>query len=157
MIWIASASLSLRAYCRYHVGPVTYERSLVLVLRFSGVALLLAFGAMLLPTDWMAATHRWLGMGEFPDVPLTSYLVRSVAALYGFHGVLVLLVAGDPVRYDRIVLYLGIMDIAFGLVMLAIDLHAGMPTMWALVEGPSLVGMGVVVLWLRGRAGDRNA
>jgi hypothetical protein len=130
---------------------------LVLLLRFSGVVLLLAFGAMLLPTDWMAGVHGWLGMGEFPDAPLTSYLVRSVAALYGFHGVLVLLVAGDPVRYDRIVLYLGIMDIVFGLMMLAIDLHAGMPTLWTVVEGPSLVGMGALVLYLRQLVWTRNS
>jgi hypothetical protein len=35
---------------------VTSHRALVLVLRFSGAVLLLAFGAMFLPTDWMAAT-----------------------------------------------------------------------------------------------------
>lgn len=128
---------------------MTHQRALVLVLRFSGAFLLLAFAAMLLPVDWMAATHRWLGMGEFPDSPLTSYLVRSVAALYGFHGVLVLIIAGDPVRYDRIVLYAGVMDVVFGLMMLAIDLHSGMPIMWSLIEGPSLVGMGLLVLWLR--------
>lgn len=130
------------------------RRLLVVVLRFSGAVLLLAFGAMLLPTSWMASTHAWLGMGEFPDVPLTDYLIRSVAALYGFHGVLVLLIAGDPVRYDRIVLYCGFMDILFGSMMLAIDLYAGMPWFWTAVEGPSLVGMGVVLLYLRRRASE---
>jgi hypothetical protein len=124
----------------------------VLLLRLSGVVLLLAFGAMLLPADWMAASHRWLGMGEFPDVPLTYYLVRSVSALYGFHGVLVLLVAGDPVRFQRIVRYLGGMDIVFGLMMVSIDLHAGMPAMWTMCEGPPLVGTGVIVLYLLSRA-----
>jgi len=127
-------------------------RLLVLLLRLSGVVLVLAFGAMLLPAGWMAAAHRWLGMGEFPDASLTYYLVRSVSALYGFHGVLVLLVAGDPVRFQRIVRYLGVMDIVFGLMMLAIDVHSGMPAMWTMVEGPPLVGTGVVVLYLLGRA-----
>jgi hypothetical protein len=134
---------------------VTSDRArhlLVLLLRFSGVILVLAFGAMLLPTRWMADTHAWLGMGAFPDTPLTSYLVRSVAALYGVHGVLVLIVAGDPVRYERIVLYLGVIDIVFGLMMLAIDLHARMPTVWTAIEGPSLVGAGVLVLYLRSRS-----
>lgn len=111
---------------------------------------------MVLPTDWMAAVHRSLGMGAFPYAPLTDYLVRSVAALYGFHGVLVLLVAGDPVRYQRIVLYLGIMDIVFGLMMLAIDVHAGMPIAWTVLEGPPLVGVGVLVIYLRKRAGIRS-
>jgi hypothetical protein len=142
------------------MGPVTHQRSvaaLVLFLRFGGVVLMLAFGAVLLPTDWMAAVHRWLGMGEFPAAPLTDYLVRSVAALYGFHGVLVLIVAGDPARYERIVLYLGVMDIVFGLMMLAIDLHAGMPIVWTAVEGPPLVGVGVLILYLRRLAGTVSA
>ena len=125
---------------------------LVLFLRFGGVVLVTAFGAMLLPTEWMAASHRWLGMGEFPQAPLTDYLIRSISALYGFHGLLVLLVAVDPLRYQRIVRYLGVMDIVFGLVMLAIDWRAGMPTMWTMVEGPSLVAVGVVVLYLLSRA-----
>ena len=114
--------------------------------------LVLAFGAVLLPAEWMAATHRWLGMGEFPDAPLTYYLVRSVSALYGVHGVLVLLVAGDPLRFQRIVRYLGVIDIVFGLMMLSIDLHSGMPAMWTMFEGPPLVGTGAVVLYLLGRA-----
>ena len=134
---------------------MTYHRLLVLLLRLSGCVLLLAFVAVFLPASWMASTHAWLGMGEFPHAPLTDYLVRSVSALYGFHGVLVLLVAGDPVRYKRIVRYIGVMDIVFGLTMFAIDFHAGMPTMWTIVEGPSLVGAGIVVLFLLSRATAR--
>ena len=107
---------------------------------------------MLLPTGWMAATHAWLGMGEFPGVPLTGYLVRSVAALYGFHGVMMLIIARDVVRYDGLVLFCGVMDIVFGTMMFAIDSHAGMPWWWTAVEGPSLAGTGVVVLYLRSRA-----
>lgn len=124
------------------------ERLLTLLLRFCGGVLLLAFAAMLLPTEWMSATHAWLGMGDFPRAPLTDYLVRSVAALYGFHGVLVLLVAGEPLRYSRIVRYLGVMDIVFGAMMVAIDLTAGMPLLWTISEGPPLIGTGIVVLYL---------
>ncbi len=130
----------------------TWSRALTLLLRFSGAVLVLAFAATLLPGNWMAATHQWLGMGEFPRSPVVDYLARSVAALYGFHGVLILLVAGDPARYQRIIRYLGVMDIVFGLQMLAIDVHAGMPLIWTLVEGPSLVAMGAVVLLLQSRA-----
>ena len=108
--------------------------------------LLLAFAALLLPTSWMAAAHEWLGLGELPQSPVIEYLTRSIAALYGFHGVLVMIVAGDPMRYRTIVSYLGVMDIVFGLLMLAIDLHAGMPSMWTIGEGPSLVVMGTLTL-----------
>ena len=113
---------------------------LVWLLRFSAAVLLLAFPAVFLPSDWMAATHRALGMGELPRMPVVDYLARSIAALYGFHGVLVLIVSRDVVRYAPIVRYIAAMDIVFGLTMIGIDLQAGMPAMWTMIEGPSLVG-----------------
>lgn len=58
-------------------------RLLVLLLRLAGGITTIAFLAMLLPADWMAATHRWLGLGEFPRTAVVDYLTRSVAALYG--------------------------------------------------------------------------
>ena len=133
---------------------MTHQRALatlVLVLRFGGVLLTLAFAAVFLPTSWMAVVHNWLGMGEFPAAPLTDYLARSVSALYGFHGVLLFIIAGDPVRYERIVLYLGVTNIVFGLMLFAIDLHAGLPLLWTAFEGPPVVGLGVLVLYLRSR------
>jgi hypothetical protein len=70
----------------------------------------------------MAATHRWLGLGEFPRMPIVDYLARPVALLYGFHGVLVLIVSRDPVTYRSIVWYLAVMNTFFGAIILAIDL-----------------------------------
>ena len=97
----------------------------------------------------MAAVHSWLGMGEFPAAPLTDYLARSVSALYGFHGVFLFIVSGGPMRYERIVLYLGVMNVVFGLMLLAIDVHAGLPVAWTAFEGPPVVGLGALVLYLR--------
>lgn len=121
---------------------------LVFLLRFAGVMIVLAFPMMLLPTDWMAATHAWLGLGEFPRVPVMDYLTRSIAALYGFHGVLLLLVSRDPVRYQTIIRFIGTMNVLFGTMMLAIGIHAGMPAVWILVEGPPIAAFGVVILFL---------
>jgi hypothetical protein len=138
---------------------VTRQRALpllVLLLRFSGAVLVLAFGAVLLPTDWMAATHRWLGMGEFPRAPLTDYLTRSLSALYGVHGVLCLVIASDPVRYQRIVRYLGGLTVAFGLMLIPIDRHAGMPAPWTMVEGPMVIGAGILLLYLLSRATEKG-
>jgi hypothetical protein len=131
--------------------------ALVLVLRFGAVLLTFAFAAVFLPTSWMAAVHSWLGMGEFPAAPLTDYLARSVSALYGFHGVLLFIVSGDPVRCERIVLYLGVANVVFGLMLFGIDLHAGLPIWWTAFEGPPVVGLGVLLLYLRGRAGIRKS
>jgi hypothetical protein len=121
------------------------EGLLVATLRLSGSVLMLAFLAMLIPVDWMAASHPRLGLGEFPRTPIVDYLTRSIAALYGFHGVFVWIVSFDPDRYRVFVWFAAIMNIVFGAMMIAIDLHAGMPAMWTALEGPSIMAMGVAI------------
>jgi len=130
------------------VSPDTRTRVLVLLLRLAGALTAVAFLAMLLPIEWMASTHRWLGLGELPRSPVVDYLARSVAAFYGFHGLLLLLVSTDPVRHRSIVSYIAFMNIAFGLILVAIDLHAGMPLFWTISEGPPIVAFGIVVAFL---------
>jgi hypothetical protein len=120
----------------------------VVLLRIAGGITATAFLAVVLPVDWMAATHRWLGLGEFPRVAVVDYLARSIAALYGFHGVLLLLLSRDPAHYRSIVRYVGVMNVLFGLLLIPIDLYAGMPALWTLAEGPPIVAFGVVVLYL---------
>jgi hypothetical protein len=75
-------------------------------------------------------------------------LTRSVAALYGFHGALLLLLARDPDRYRPIVLFIGVTNVVFGAVMVAIDVFAGLPWWWTLAEGPAVAAFGAVVLYL---------
>src|SRR5687768_18496075 len=104
-----------------------------------------AFLAMLLPVDWMASTHQWRGLGEFPRAPVVDYLARSIAALYGFHGVLLWIIATDPRKYRALVWYVAAMNVVFGLLVIAIDVHAGMPAFWTLAEGPPIVAFGIVI------------
>jgi hypothetical protein len=135
---------------------VTRAELLTAVLRISACGLMLAFLAVLLPIDWMAATHPRLGLGAFPRTPIVDYLTRSIAALYGFHGVFVWMVARDPVRYRAFAWFAAVMNIIFGGMMLAIDLHAGMPPLWTAAEGPSIAAIGVVIaVLLRGGRADR--
>lgn len=112
---------------------------------------MLAFLAMFLSVDWMAATHPQLGLGEFPRTPIVDYLTRSIAALYGFHGVFVWIVSLDPLRYRVFVWFAAVMNIVFGAMLLAIDLHAGMPAIWTAIEGPSIMAMGVAIAALAPR------
>jgi len=123
-------------------------RLLVLLLRIGGAVTCAAFFAVFLPVEWMAATHRWLGLGEFPRAPVVDYLARSIAALYGFHGVLLFIVARNPVQYRTIVQFIGVMNIVFGLLLTAIDVNAGMPAHWTLAEGPPIILFGLIVLYL---------
>jgi len=124
------------------------ERVLVFLLRFSGALMLLAFGAIFLPVDWMAATHRWLGLGDFPVAPIVDYLTRSISALYGVYGGLCILVAGNVRRYAPVIFYLIVMGLVFGVLMLGIDFYAGLPTYWSAGEGPLIIGTSLVLLLL---------
>jgi hypothetical protein len=120
-------------------------RLVVLLLRLAGTVTAIAFLATLLPVEFMAKTHRALGLGEFPRAPVVDYLARSVAALYGFHGLLLLLVATDIDRYRPVVWFIAFLNIAFGFMIIAIDLHAGLPRYWTLGEGPPIIAFGVVL------------
>lgn len=124
------------------------EKWAVLLLRIAGVFMLLAFGAIFLPTEWMASTHERLGLGEFPHSPLADYLTRSASALYGIYGGLYLVVANDIRRYAGVLAYLAAMNIVFGVLMVGIDLHAGLPLYWTLGEGPPVAAFGVLLLVL---------
>ena len=138
------------------MSPDGSARLLVLLLRVAGVITVTAFLAILLPVEWMAVSHQWLGLGEFPRAPVVDYLARSTAALYGFHGVLILLVSTDPVKYHAIVTYIAVMNVLFGLIVLAIDLHAGMPAYWTFGEGPPIAAFGIVIAFLNSK-GRRRA
>jgi hypothetical protein len=125
------------------VTPALRIRLLVVLLRVAGIIMVTAFLAIVLPTEWMAATHRWLGLGEFPRAPIVEYLARSIAALYGFHGVLLLIIARNPIAHRPFVWYIAIMNVLFGIVITAINLEAGLPLVWTLLEGPPVMAFGI--------------
>ena len=62
------------------------DKVLVLLLRIVGVGALFALVAVFMPVSWMAATHRWLGLGEMPTGPIVEYLARSLSAFYAIMG-----------------------------------------------------------------------
>lgn len=132
------------------------ERWLVLLLRVFGAVTLCAFFAIFLPTSWMASTHRWLGIGDFPHAPLTEYLTRSIAGLYALHGGFVVLASTDVRRFAPLVTYIAVGDALFGLGLVAIDAIAGLPWYWTAVEGPSVMVASVLILWLQFRMGQAS-
>ena len=120
------------------------------LLRLGGCLMGLAFLAAAMPTSWMVTTHAELGLGVLPRAPIVEYLTRSISLLYGVHGGLLLVVARDLERYLPVIRYLGIMNVLFGVAVLAIDLYAGLPDYWALTEGPGVAVIGVLV-WVLAR------
>src|SRR5262249_9775323 len=103
------------------------DKALVLLLRFLGVTALFAVVTVFMPVSWMAATHRWLGLGEMPTAPVVEYLARSVSACYAVLGALCLVMAADLERYRPLVRFLGAAQAVVGVVAISVDLAAGMP------------------------------
>ena len=127
-----------------------YERILVLLLRFDGLIMLAALLPSMMPFAWMKEIHRCLGMGELDDGPIIGYLTRSLAIMYAMHGALLFFVSWDIRRYLPVVKFVAVLSIFFGLSLTALDVVVGMPMFWTICEGPILVLLYGVVLWLTG-------
>jgi len=122
------------------------------LLRLGGVITGSAIVTVFLPGDAMAEIHRNLQLGELPMMPITAYLTRSLSAMYAFHGLVLLALSLDVRRHLRVVHWVGWGTLALGVLMLGIDLQAPMPVWWTLAEGPWVVVMGLLLVWLSRRA-----
>ena len=127
------------------------ERRLAWVLRILAVPMLLAIPCALMPMAWMEAIHLWLGLGELPETPIVEYLARSSSLLYGFHGILLLLVASDVRRYLSVIWLMGGAAFVFGLAILVIDHMARLPIYWRWLEGGIILLESTIVLVLTWR------
>ena len=111
------------------------ERALVVVLRIDGAVQLLGALAVVMPFAWMAATHRFLGMGELPQAPIVEYLARSLSVLYALRGALVLFVSRDVRRYGPLIRFWAMLVVVLGLTLLGTDVTARVPLFWTVLEG----------------------
>src|SRR5262249_50404868 len=124
------------------------DRALVILLRFVGVTALFALVAVFMPVSWMAATHRWLGLGEMPTAPVVEYLARSLSAFYALMGAICLVLTTDLKHYRPLVRFLGAAFALMSLVALGVDLAAGMRWWWSACEGPGGVVFGALLFVL---------
>lgn len=137
--------------------PTPGHRLLIILLRVVGVLSCTAIVATVMPTSWIVATNDWLGLGAFPDAPITQYLARSISALYAVFGALLIIVSTDVRRYAPIISFFAYACLVFGAVLTCIDALIGMPRRWTLLEGPSTFVLGVVILLLVRRVDGSNS
>ncbi len=121
---------------------------LVFVLRTSASVLLLATVAVFLPFRTMAEINDALTLAPVDDTPLFNYLTRSVSALYVLMGVLILYLSFDVRRHAPVVKFVGWANLLLGMFLLALDLSIGLPWFWVVSEGPPVMALGLVILWL---------
>jgi hypothetical protein len=133
------------------------DRLLVLILRFTGILMLLAVPAIFMPFAWMQAVHSWLGMGELPETPIVSYLARSTSALYVGFGAIWLFLAQDVARYRAMIRFQGVLSLLLGVSLLIADFQAHMPLAWVVSEEGFIFVVGGLILALcRGEAASPN-
>ena len=118
---------------------------------------MVAAAAVLLPVQTMAQMHSWLGLGEFPDAPITRYLARSTSLLYAVHGVLMLYASFDIKRYWPMIVVFGWLHVVIGLTMFGIDLTSAMPLYWIAGEGIPIALVGGLIIYLWKKAGTDPA
>lgn len=119
--------------------PSATENRLALLLRVVGGVCLLALVPLWMPRAWMDVGHRWFGWGPFPDHPLTEYLARSVSALSGFYGGLLIALSVDVRRYAPLIRYQAAAIMVVSASGVVVGSWAGMP-LW-------FVGGDAVACW----------
>lgn len=143
---------STTADCKaLYARAVVLERLLAWLLRLFGGVTCLACLAALLPTQWMAATHAWLGLGDMPRGPIVEYLTRSISLLYSAHGGAIVLASTDIRRYAMLITYLALADGAIGVLLIAVDVYAGLPWYWTLLESSAVIVTAILILLLNWR------
>jgi hypothetical protein len=125
------------------------DKVLVILLRYLlGIPGVFALVGVFMSLSWMAAAHRWLGLGEMPTGSVVEYLARSVSAIYALLGALCLVMASDLERYRPLVRFFGVALALIGIVFTGVDVVAGMPWWWTASEGPPGVPVGALMFVL---------
>lgn len=127
---------------------MTAKWMLIWVLRAAGVAMLGGLIFVFYPFEWMAAIHERLGLGELTYTPLTSYLARTLSALYATIGAILLFISLDAVRYLPLIHFVGILAILGGVGVTILDAILRLPLFWTLSEGPLTVALGLALIIL---------
>ena len=115
------------------------------VLRLVGSVEMLAFGAVIMPRSWMAATNAALGLPEMPTGPVFDSVMRQVSFSYGLHGVALWFIAADVARYRSLVILTAVGYLLAGPVFLLIDFANGMPISWTGGNGGSCLLIGTLL------------
>ena len=133
------------------------EKLVTWLLRINAAILLMALPTIFLPVSLMNQIHGWLGLGEFPDQPISVYLARSCSALYATHGAILMLIAIAPRRHWSLIGPLAILHFLLGAVLLFTDLTAPMPFFWTALEGGPIMAYGAVLYFLWKRASTKKS
>ncbi len=132
------------------------ERWMTFLMRVGGLMCATAAAAVFFPESVMQATHRELGLGEFPaSSPITLYLARSTSALCAFYGILLLMLSTDVRRYAPVITFQAFAMGIFAVAGNTLSYLDGMPLWWAAADGLAAGVLSVSVLLLQRKAAQQ--
>jgi len=119
------------------------------VLRVGGLGMLFALIFVFCPFSWMVRINAWLEMSEeLIYTPVTSYLIRTLSAMYAIFGVLFLFISFDLPRYRELIRFLGMISVVAGAGITILDATIGLPLAWTALEGPMTIALGAIIIYL---------
>ncbi len=130
------------------------DRTVIFLLRITGIAMLTALVFCVCPFSWMQAIHERMGLGTLPDLPIVRYLTRSLSGMYAYLGALLLYLAGDVRRHRGTLLFLSVTGLFFSVGIIVLDSAVGMPLFWTVTEGPLTLLLCAILLFLLLRGGS---
>ena len=110
------------------------HRPLRILLRTLGIICVLAVIPLVMPSHWLDAAHRWMGLGPFPSQPIAEYLARSVSSLCLFYGGLLLVLARDVERFGPIIRYQAVAIMLLSAFGIFAGVRAGLPAVWVIAD-----------------------
>jgi hypothetical protein len=127
------------------------EKNLIYLLRITGIVMVIALFFVFCPTNWIDASHQWLGLGPLPQGPMIQYLARTESALYAFIGMILLFVSFDTPRYLSLIRFMAWITIPFSIGVTFLDAALQLPLFWTAGEGPFTLLLGIILLILTHR------
>lgn len=125
---------------------------ITLMLRSLGTICILAIVPLLAPRPYLADAHVRIGLGPFPDSPITEYLVRSVCSLCVFYGGLLLVISIDVPRFIPVIRYQALAILTFSAFGVLAGVTSGMPVWFVLADAVGCWAFLLPMLFLAGRA-----
>src|SRR4051812_16413467 len=128
-------------------------------LRFLASLQMLTAGVTIMPLEWIAAWHAWVGLGVMSHDPMLRYVVRGGGFVQGGIGVLLWIMAGDVTRYRPLILATAGIYLIAGPAFYLIESIAHMPRFWCVLDSASCLAVGAILLalCLRSRAAATGA
>ena len=129
-------------------NPAKWLRVVMIV---EGLLMALAIVPAVMPLSWIEATHRFLGMGRFPNGFLPEYLARMTSAMYAMMGAILLFLAWDVRRFAPVIKFAYFIQIPVAIAVMAVlaSRHVNIIYYWlAVIDAVFSVAFAVFALIL---------